>query len=183
MAASRFGWALLLGLAVAGAMLAHVGDMIPALSEGSHHLEGHREATSWVPVIVAVLAAGAAVVVAWWHNRSSHWLASIPLAVWVSQEGLERVIGLESAPHGATAEPHFWLGLVGQLPFVIAIVAVIRLLLSAAKAVIARFKARLHIRRRRADVPPPRPRRVVPLPITPCARGSPQRAPPLQLIF
>jgi hypothetical protein len=154
---------LTLGLAAAGAQLAHA--LTYRLVEPDAHARDHLLAETGhsylelAPMGLAVVLALVTLGLLWEAAgvragrrgaplRPALFLAAAP-ATFVLQEHLERLLHDGAFPWTAVAEPTFVLGLLLQLPFALAAYAAGRLLLRAARAVGLLLAATPH--RRRAD--------------------------------
>lgn len=165
----RLPWLLMLPLAFAGSWVAHlVGRAMTAGplegSEAAEHLE--RAATSHggaaavnVAALAAPFAAVAAVVLvarSWskarggaWRGARPGWFLILPALAYVTGELLERLMsggGVAMSLH-SLREPGLMPAIVLQLPFGAVAYAIARLLLAAARAIVARI---------RTSVPDPR---------------------------
>lgn len=174
----RLPWALTLPLALAGSWFAHVVGraMAAGSAEGSEvaeHLERSTTANGGATAlgVAAVLAPFAAValivIAAWlwtrtegrsWRGAGPGWFLILPAMAYITGELLERLIG---GGRGAlslhvTHEPGLLLAVVLQAPFGAVAYVIARLLLAAARAIVAKVRRSVPApqRSRRADVKP-----------------------------
>jgi hypothetical protein len=174
----RLPWALTLPLAFAGSWLAHVlgrGLAIGSIegSEATEHLErvstAHAgTATLGVAAGLAPFAAVALIVVAaglWtrtrgrsWRGAGAGWFLILPAVAYITGELLERLLsgGSEALSLHSLHEPGLMLALALQVPFGAVAFAIARLLLAAARAIVAKIRRLVPAaqRLRRADVAP-----------------------------
>jgi hypothetical protein len=173
----RLPWLLALPLAFAGSWIAHAAGRTMSVgsldgSEATEHLERatltHGTTTLGIAAVLAPFAAVALVVLAarlWtkaggrsWRGAGPGWFLILPALTYVSGEFLERVTsgGSEASILHAMHESGLPLALALQVPFGAIGYAIARLLLAAARAIVARIRASAPDpqRRRRADVQP-----------------------------
>jgi hypothetical protein len=142
-------------------------------SETTEHLERASithgiPATFGVATVVAPFAAVALIVFAarlWskgrgrsWRGAGPGWFLILPALAYVTGELLERVTsgGSEALSLHALREPGLLLALALQIPFGVVAYAIARLLLAAARAIVARVRAPVPDQQRpqRVDVEP-----------------------------
>jgi hypothetical protein len=204
---NRRAWAIFLPLAFAGWLLSHclAYQFVGPADEPHHMLEsgghgghagqaGHAylpaPATLLAAALVVVLAGFVATVVASargarWSRLSVGTVAVLPALAFILQEHLEDLIATGAFPPTAGLEPTFWVGLLLQLPIVLACLVVGRGLLATATRVGAGLRA-LFVRRVRTPrllLRPLRPRTIVVRTPWLLASDHQVRAPPLLLLL
>ena len=163
----------------ASTLTAHL--VLPA-SEVARQTEGHESGSvglvPWLSVLLLV-----AVGLVWFRPRflsgaRTRLLAAVPVGAWIALEVVERVVHHESFPFAGSVGSHVWSGLLLQIPFVVVVYIVVRLLVAAVIRVVRALgripRPRLHQVPRSCV-----PREIERIPRDPRVRGSPQRAPPL----
>jgi hypothetical protein len=199
MKARRLVWAIFLPLAFAAWLLSHcLAYQLVGPADDPHHMleSGGHGGHAYLPAPAILLAAAlvlvlagfvAAVVVSargkQWSRVSVGTVALLPPLAFILQEHLEDLLTTGAFP--AALEPTFWVGLLLQLPIVLACLVVGRGLLATASRVGAGLRA-LFIRRiwrARLLVRPLRPHTVVARTPGPLASHHPARAPPPLLLL
>jgi hypothetical protein len=172
----RLPWVIALPLTFAGSWVAHViGKAAAGSIEGSEaaeHLERAaitRGGPAMLPVaaVVAPFVAIALVVFAArlltkargrsWRGAGASWFLILPALAYFTGEFLERLTGgSEALSLHVLREPGLLLALALQVPFGAVAYAFARLLLAAARAIVARVRASLPdpLRPQRADIKP-----------------------------
>ena len=169
----RLPWIIALPVAFAGSWTAHVvGRLMTAGSiEGSEATEHLGRATTThgaatlggaVAVLAPFVAIALIVFAAWlwtngrrrsWSGAGASWFLILPAVAYVTGELLERLTsgGSEALSLHALREPGLLLALALQVPFGAVAYAIARLMLAAARAIVAKI--------RRSVAQTPRPRR------------------------
>jgi hypothetical protein len=159
----RFPWVIALPIAFAGSWIAHVAGRAIAAGpiEGSEATEHLERATSThggasplgVAAVLAPFVAIALIVFAarlWtkargrsWRGAGAGWFLVLPAVAYVMGELLERLTsgGSEALSLHALREPGLLLALALQVPFGVVAYAIARLLLAAARAIVARVRS------------------------------------------
>jgi hypothetical protein len=191
----HLAWLVSLPLVAVGSLLAHAASYRLAAPGDPEHARllaesGHRYLTEWGPLLAAalltLLALGVTIVAlegarGQARPSASIWpFALLPLLGFALQEHLERLIHLGRFPYEAVLEPTFLVGILLQLPFVLAALLVARALI-AATHVLGRTLAGED-----KDLPAPLPLALAPagveLPlIALLALGHAERGPPRRL--
>jgi len=158
----RLPWALTLPLALAGSWLAHVigramtADLIEG-SEAAEHFERTTSAHAWattlgVAAVLAPFAAIALIVLAarlWtktqgrsWRGAGPGWFLILPALAYITGQLLERLMagGSEALSFHAVHEPGLLLALALHVPFGAVAYGIARLLLAAARALVAKVR-------------------------------------------
>jgi len=174
----RFPWVIALPIAFAGSWTAHVAGRAIAAgpvegSEATEHLERANITHGGAPPlgVAAVLAPFVAIALivfaAWlwtkvrrksWRGAGARWFLVLPAVAYVMGELLERLTsgGSEALGLHALREPGLLLALVLQVPFGALAYAMARLLLAAARAIVAKVRKSVPDTQRpqRSDVGP-----------------------------
>jgi hypothetical protein len=189
----RLAWMLVVALTGVGWLTAHElayrlavphpHSHAQAMQETGHsYLTGHGSLALALCASVAVFALAGLVVRSLRgapETRASLGVfVMLPALGFVLQEHLERLFASGNVPADMLLEPAVLLGLVVQLPFALAALALASALLSAAETLARRLRGPpLLLARARAS--PPRPYTLYPPRATALALGHGQRAPPL----
>ena len=189
----RLAWLLALALTAAGWLTAHEVAYRLAVPDPHSHAyamreTGHSYLTEYGSLALALCAALAVFALAGLVIRSLRGtpevrasltvFAVLPPLGFVLQEHLERLLAFGSVPADILLEPVFFVGLLLQLPFALAALALASALLSAADT-LARALKRPPLLLAPAGATPVRPSGLDQPRLATLALGYGQRAPPL----